>query len=55
MSISYEIEKIREVIRSVEDPSTATALRHICKAFEAVEKEVHAEEQTEKQSEGRLQ
>ncbi len=54
MSISYEIEKIREVIRSVEDPSTATALRHICKALEAVEKEVHSEEEREGKAE-RLQ
>lgn len=44
MSVSNEIEKIKEVIRSVEDPSTATALRHICKALEEVEKEVHGGE-----------
>jgi hypothetical protein len=40
MSVSNEIEKVKEVIRSIEDPSTATALRHICKALEEVEKEV---------------
>jgi hypothetical protein len=57
MSISYEIEKIRETIRSVEDPSTATALRHICKALEAVQREVHhAEgEQEKNKEEERLQ
>lgn len=50
MSVSNEIEKIKEVIRSIEDPSTATALRHVCKALEQVEKEVREGERHPEQS-----
>lgn len=45
MSITKEVEKVRDVIRSVEDPSTATALRHLCKALEEMERELREGEE----------
>ena len=34
MPLATEIDKIRDVIRQVEDPAVAMALRHICKALD---------------------
>ena len=39
MTIIDEIEKIRAIIREVEDPAAAMALRHVCNALEGLEKE----------------
>jgi hypothetical protein len=40
MTVSTEIDKIRDAIREVEDPSAAMALRHVYKALEELREEV---------------
>jgi hypothetical protein len=40
MTISNEIDKIRDAIREVEDPSAAMALRHVYKALEELRDEL---------------
>lgn len=55
MTVRTEIEKIKDVIRTIEDPSTATALRHVCKALEEVEKEVRETETRAPERTGRPQ
>ncbi len=39
MSLTSEIDKIRETIKEVEDPAVATALRHVCKALDEIQEE----------------
>lgn len=40
MTISNEIDKIRDAIKEVEDPSAAMALRHVYKALEELRDEL---------------
>jgi hypothetical protein len=40
MTVNNEIEKIRDAIREVEDPSAAMALRHVYKALEELRDEL---------------
>jgi hypothetical protein len=40
MTINNEIDKIRDAIREVEDPSAAMALRHVYKALEELRDEL---------------
>lgn len=39
MTLSSEIDKIKETIRQIEDPAAAMALRHVCKALEEIQGE----------------
>jgi hypothetical protein len=40
MTVNTEIDKIRDAIREVEDPSAAMALRHVYKALEELRDEL---------------
>jgi hypothetical protein len=40
MTLTAEIEKIKESIKQIEDPAAAMAVRHICKALEEIREEV---------------
>jgi hypothetical protein len=40
MTVNQEIDKIRDAIREVEDPSAAMALRHVYKALEELRDEL---------------
>ncbi|MFA7535138.1 MAG: hypothetical protein WCY68_03510 [Desulfuromonadales bacterium] len=51
MALATEIEKVREVIKEVEDPAVAMALRHICKAFDMLQEETPAIVAREKERE----
>jgi hypothetical protein len=40
MTVNTEIDKIRDAIKEVEDPSAAMALRHVYKALEELRDEL---------------